>query len=197
MVVSFNQSTARWATIRVSYTLSKAIDNTGNFFFSTPQDNFDLRGERGLSDNDQRHRLVVSGTLNAHSDKNNHAVKRIISGFQLSYIITYSSRLPFNIVTGNDRNFDTNTNDRPIGVGRNTGHGFDSASLDLRVSRRFKLTERVSLEGLAEGFNLLNRTNLAIPNNTFGTGVTPVPSFGQPTAALDPRQFQFGMRVNF
>jgi hypothetical protein len=197
MVVAFNKRAARWASLRVSYTLSKTIDDTGNFFFSTPQNNFDLRDDRGLSDNDQRHRLVVSGTLEAPERINEAGPRRLLRGFQLSYIYTYASRLPFNITTGNDRNFDTNNNDRPAGVGRNTGRGFDFASLDLRLSRRFRFTERVWLEVLAEGFNVLNRTNLAIPNNTFGTGTTPQQSFGQPTAAFDPRQFQLGLRLNY
>ena len=185
MVVSYNQRAARWANVRVSYTLSKTIDDAGNFFFSSVQDNFNIRDDRGLSDNDQRHRLVVSGSVDAPH------------GFQFGYIFTYASRLPFNVLLGTDRNLDTNNNDRPLGVGRNTGHGFDFASLDLRVSKRFKLTERVDLQLLAEGFNMLNRANFGVPNNTFGSGVHPLPSFGQPTQAFDPRQFQFGMRVSF
>jgi hypothetical protein len=36
----------RWSSVRVSYTLSKSIDNTGNAFFSVPQDNFNLRDNR-------------------------------------------------------------------------------------------------------------------------------------------------------
>jgi len=185
MVVSYNQRAARWANVRVSYTLSKTIDDAGNFFFSSVQNNFNIRDDRGLSDNDQRHRLVASGSVDAPH------------GFQFGYIFTYASRLPFNVLLGNDRNLDTNNNDRPLGVGRNTGHGFDFASLDLRVSKRFKLTERVDLQLLAEGFNMLNRANFGVPNNTFGSGVNPLPSFGQPTQAFDPRQFQFGMRVSF
>ena len=46
----------------------------------------------------------------------------------------YASRLPFNVLLGTDRNLDTNNNDRPLGFGRNTGRGFDFASLDLRLS---------------------------------------------------------------
>jgi hypothetical protein len=195
MVVALNQRVRRWATFRVSYTLAKAIDDTGNFFFSSPQNNFDLRDEKALSDNDQRHRFVVSGTL--ESPSSDKGISQMLRGFQLSYIFTYASPLPFNILTGNDRNFDTNNNDRPVAVGRNTGRGFDFASLDLRLSRRFKFNDRVTLEALVEGFNLLNRTNLAIPNATFGTDVTPVASFGQATAAFDPRQFQFGLRMSF
>lgn len=196
MVVSFNQRATRWATLRLSYTLSKAIDDAGNFFFSSPQNNFNVRDDHGLSDNDQRHRLVVSGTLEAPEGKAN-GLARVLQGFQFGYIFTYASRLPFNVLLGSDRNFDTNNNDRPLGVGRNTGRGFDFASLDLRVSRRFRLTERVDLQLLAEGFNVLNHANFGVPNNTFGSGVNPLPTFGQPTAAFDPRQFQFGMKVSF
>lgn len=197
MIVSFNKRAARWANVRVSYTLSKTIDDAGNFFFSSVQNNFNIRDDRGLSDNDQRHRLVVSGSFEAPQAAKATGLQRALRGFQLGYIFTYGSRLPFNVLLGGDRNFDTNNNDRPIGVGRNTGRGFDFASLDLRLSRRFKITERVDLQLLAEGFNVLNRANFGVPNNTFGAGVQPLPLFGQPTAAFDPRQFQFGMKVSF
>ena len=88
-------------------------------------------------------------------------------------------------------------NDRPVGVGRNTGRGFDFASLDLRLSRKFKFTERISLEAIAEGFNVLNRSNLQIPNNVFGTGQAPLATFGRATAASDSRQIQFALRLSF
>jgi outer membrane receptor protein involved in Fe transport len=194
LVVSFNRRATRWGGLRVSYTFSKAIEDTGNFFFSTPQDNFNLRDDRGLSDNDQRQRLVLSGTLEAPDNSSAHYV---LHGFQLNYIMTYASRLPFNVLLGSDRNLDTNNNDRPLGVGRNTGRGFDFASFDLRLSRRFRISERVELDLLAEGFNLFNRANFGVPNNTFGSGVIPLATFGQPTAAFDPRQLQFGLKIKF
>ena len=197
LVVSFNKRAARWANVRVSYTLSKTTDDAGNFFFSTPQNNFNLRDDMGRSDNDQRHRLVVSGSFQAPEKSKGDGLHRAVHGFRLSYIYSYASRLPFNVLLGSDRNFDTNNNDRPTGVGRNTGRGFDFASFDLRLSRRFRLTERVGLDVLAETFNLFNRANLGVPNNTFGPGATPLATFGQPTAAFDPRQLQFGLKVSF
>ena len=87
MTVSFQHRSTRWMTARFSYTLSKAIDNTGNAFFSSPQDNFNIRNDRGLSDNDQRHRVTISGEAK-------------VEGWQLSPIFTYGSPYPFNIVTG-------------------------------------------------------------------------------------------------
>jgi len=103
----------------------------------------------------------------------------------------------FQLLLGSDRNFDTNNNDRPVGVGRNTGRGFDFASLDLRLSRKFRLGESAEVQLIGEGFNMLNRSNLSVPNNTFGTGVTPLPTFRQATAAFDSRQFQFGVKLTF
>lgn len=197
MVVSFNKRQGRWATARVSYTLSKAIDDSGNFFFSTPQDNFNLRGEKALSDNDQRHRLTVSGTLDTPVTFENRLAREALGGFRVSYIFTYASRLPFNVLAGSDLNGDSNNNDRPRGLGRNTGRGFDFASFDLRLARRFRVTEKLNLELIAEGFNLFNRANFSVPNNNFGTGATPPATFGQPTAAFDPRQIQLGFRLNF
>jgi hypothetical protein len=196
MIVSFSDRIGSWTNWRVSYTLSKTTDDAGNFFFSTPQNNFDLRDDMGRSDNDQRHRLVVSGSFRASEGKR-HGWHSAVRGFQLSYIFTYASRLPFNVLLGSDRNFDTNNNDRPVGVGRNTGKGFDFASLDLRVSRRFHLNDRVQLEMLAEGFNVFNRANYGVPNNTLGPGITPLPTFGQATQAFDPRQLQFGLKLSF
>ena len=196
MFVSFNLRAAEWGCMRVSYTLSKALDTAGNFFFSSPQDNSNLRDERGLSDNDQRQRLTLSGTLEAPRSEA-PGLLRALAGFELGYIFTYASSTPFNVLTGNDRNADTNFNDRPAGLGRNTGRGFDFASLDLRLSRRVLLGERVSLEVMAEGFNVLNRANYQTPNNVHGTGREPLPSFGRPTAAADPRQIQLGLRLTF
>ena len=63
LVFSLNKRQGKWASARVSYTFSKAVDDSGNFFFSTPQDNFDRAAEWGRSDNDQRHRLTLNGTF--------------------------------------------------------------------------------------------------------------------------------------
>lgn len=107
-------------------------------------------------------------------------------------MFVYTSSLPFNVQLGQDRNFDTSTNDRPIGVGRNTGRGFRYASFDFRLSRPFRLSERWTVQGIAEAFNSLNHTNRAVPN-----AVISAPTFGMATSVFDARQIQFGARVNF
>ena len=196
LTVSFNRRFSGWAGARVSYTFAKALDNTGNAFFFTPQDNSNLRDDRGRSDNDQRHRLTLSGTLSVPETKSDSGLRRAVEGFQFGYIFSYGSSLPFNIQTGADRNFDTSVNDRPAGIARNTGEGFDFASFDVRLSRRIRFTERIGIEAIAEAFNVFNRANLQLPNNIFGTGTTPLPAFGKATGASDPRQLQFGLRVS-
>jgi hypothetical protein len=197
LTLSLHRRFRGWLGGRLSYTYSKAIDDTGNAFFFTPQNNANLRDDRGRGDNDQRQVLAVSATLAVPETAADEGWRRIFAGLQLSPIFRYGSALPFNMVTGADRNNDTNVNDRPVGVGRNTGEGFDFASLDLRLSKRLRFTERLAVEALVESFNTLNRTNFQLPNNTFGTGATPLASFGKPTAAADPRQIQFGLRLSF
>jgi hypothetical protein len=56
---------------------------------------------------------------------------------------------------------------------------------------------RASFEAIVEGFNVLNRANLQLPNGVFGPGPTPRANFGQATGAADPRQIQFGLRASF
>jgi hypothetical protein len=89
-------------------------------------------------------------------------------------------------------------------LGRNTFYRPKFSSIDLRVSRKFKVTERFSVEVLADMFNLLNRFNVGDVNPlcdpgapTGGTAAAPTCSAGQPSAALDPRTFQFGMKLYF
>jgi hypothetical protein len=89
VTLSLNKRAGRWASIRAAYTFSKSIDDAGNFFFSTPQNNFDIRDDRGLSANDQRHRLSISGAIEAPQTASESHVRRALSGLQLSYIFTY------------------------------------------------------------------------------------------------------------
>ena len=85
-------------------------------------------------------------------------------------------------------------------ISRNAGIGFDFVNLNARLSRTFRLTERLRLEGIVEGFNLLNRVNGVTRNGVFGTGTYPTnpsPTFGQTTSVGDPRSFQLALRFTF
>jgi hypothetical protein len=195
LTLSFSTRTAGWANARLSYTFSDAQDTSGNAFFSTPQDNFNIAAEKGPSDNDQRHRLMLSGTIGAGA--RGSKVSRMLAGMQFGYLISFASGVPFNVVAGSDLNNDTNNNDRPAGVRRNSERQPATASVDLRLSRMFTLNGRHRFEALIEAFNVLNHVNILALNNTYGTGTAPLPAFREPTVAGDPRQIQVGVRWSF
>jgi hypothetical protein len=78
------------------------------------------------------------------------------------------------------------------------GHAFFSAS--LRLSRTFAFGPHLKMEALAEVFNVTNRLNVVARNTTFGPGAypaNPLPTFGQITAAGEPRSAQLGLRLQF
>jgi hypothetical protein len=54
----------------------------------------------GRSDNDQRHRFVVSASVNTPMAPGDSMWEKIRNGFQASTMIQYYSALPFNIVSG-------------------------------------------------------------------------------------------------
>jgi hypothetical protein len=103
--------------------------------------------------------------------------------------------------------FETDANNNLIfangNLGRNSGRTHSYASFDLRLSRAIRFGERFRLELIAEGFNLFNRFNeaAASPNfrdvNAFGQRSKNGGYYSVPTAAFDPRQFQFGAKLNF
>jgi hypothetical protein len=212
--VSYVQRPVRWGSFRVSYTYSKALDDVGEFFFSSPLNNFNIHQDWGRSDDDQRHRVVFDSTVHSPLGPAHTFWQQLSHGFQLSGILTYYSKFPLNIVTG--ANTIQTTTGRPcpgiagsspactsnlgLMIGRNAGTGFDSFNLNTRLSRTFSLGERVRLEGMVEMFNVLNHPNYAVPNASFGTGVFPsAPSatFGKPTAVAAPREAQLALRINF
>ena len=135
--VSFMQRPARWGHYRVSYTLSKSMNNLGEFFFSSPIDPFDLSKDWGRSDDDQRHRLVIHGAVQTSMAPAATAWEYLTHGFQVSGMLQAYSALPFNITSGVTTI--QGTAGRPIVNGefieRNAGIGSDFLSLNMRVSR--------------------------------------------------------------
>jgi hypothetical protein len=163
-----------------NYTFSKGFDTSTDFNTDYgPQDPTQLGLDRGLSEFDQRHKVVVAGVFDS-------PWKGFLSGFQLSPIFTYHSGLPFNLLAGGEVNGDNHiTNERPLGDSRDTGLGPNFYDWDMRLSWRHKLGERVDMTLTAEGFNILNRTNFASVNNEVN------PLFGiQTTPGLCPKSGQ-------
>jgi hypothetical protein len=208
LTMSLGTRPASWGHARVSYTLSDSMDDAGNAFFQTPQTQNDILADKGPSDNDQRHRLVLSGSFgdplatlrggpSTALGTGSAVLGRVFGGFQFGYVYSYASGAPFTVVTGSDNNNDTTVNDRPAGVGRNSERLPATSSLDLRVSREFAMAGGRRLEAMIEAFNLMNHVNVLNVNNTFGNGATPLSTFGQRTAVGDMRQVQLGVRWSF
>jgi len=190
------------------------MNDVGEAFFSSPIDPTNITRDWGRSDDDQRHRLVVNGTVNTPMSAASTAWERVSHGFQVSSMLQFYSSLPFNITSG-VANLQGTTS-RPLASGafaapnfdvravefipRNAGVGSDFFTLSLRVSRAVRIRGDVRAEGLVEAFNLTDRVNNITRNNTFGAGAyptNPVAGFNTITAVGDPRTLQFGVRLTF
>ncbi len=88
-------------------------------------------------------------------------------------------------------------------LGRNMGITHRFSSLDMRLMRSVRLGERLRLDVVAEGFNLFNRFNEGAASgfiddvNAFNKRASNGHYYSRPTASFDPRQFQFGLKLNF
>ncbi|HKO42849.1 MAG TPA: TonB-dependent receptor [Pyrinomonadaceae bacterium] len=206
-----------------SYTWSHSIDDSSDLqTLLKPLNNRNFRAERSDSLFDQRHRFVFSGVVTSPSAwrTSDSTLRRFLADFTVAPILELSSGRPFNILTGIDQNLDLqSSNERPSvaadgtlilppfltdgTLGRNRGITHSYASLDLRVMRSVRFGERFKLDLIAEGFNLFNRFNEAAANpffdvvNSFNQRASGGSYYSRPTAAYDPRQFQFGLKLNF
>ena len=125
LTVSLQTSLRKTLDILGQYRFSKSMDDTGGMF-SLPANNYDLGPEYGRADHDRRHRLSLIST------------SRLPWGFRAGMIVSLNSGIPYNVTTGFDDNHDTVPNDRPLGIGRNTGAGPGYASVDFHLSRRIR-----------------------------------------------------------
>jgi outer membrane receptor protein involved in Fe transport len=214
---------SRGFQFNASYTFSKSIDyNSLNSQGVVVQDSYNLRGSRGLSDFDARHRFVFSGIYELPFHGN-----QLVEGWQLSSIVQSQSGNPVNIVINNtgftginntvrpdvtgpieilgtpNRWFDTSPFVVPVGrfgsLGRNVviGPGFNNT--DFSVIKRTKLTESQLIEFRWEVFDVFNHANFGQPGRVVGTA-----NFGQITNTRfgtgdsgSSRQMQFALKYKF
>jgi hypothetical protein len=200
---------AQHYSVLANYVYGKSIDiATENQLQDEPQDYLAPQLDRAVSDNDVRHRLVL--TLMGESPTNWSAALR---NFEVSMLNTLQSPQYYSILAGSDVNGDGFPfNDRVGSIGRNSYRGASYYDTDLRLQRLFNLTERLKLKASAEALNVLNRVNVQdvdqvygaaefegpIPRN-FGDGTTSPanPTFGTPTFAGAARQIQLSLKLNF
>jgi hypothetical protein len=175
---------------QVNYTLSRDKsddDNERDPFTLRYVRITDLGAEYGYSDRDQRHRVNALFLWQAPARVNVSARYSYRSAQPLSLAANgQPSQTPFGGLS--DRI-------RPDGsiVQRNTGRKDNTFSaLDVRLSREFKLGGSMSLEPIIDVFNVLNSTNLLVPQTTnliFNFDGTIRAGLG------DPRQVQVGARL--
>ncbi len=208
--VSFtlNRRLAKHVGGLVTYTYSKALDNFVDFQAEQEETNnsLNLRGERGYSVNDVRHRFVASGTWDLDYTKN-----IFLKDFQLSAIITLNSGRPFNLLAGVDlnQNGDNPPGDRPAGIARNQGIAPSFSSFDVRLTRELHIKDKYQLNLTFEAFNLFNKVNVLSLNRVYspnpdGSFNLPPKENGRYIATPDryrdaaaARQLQIGVRFSF
>lgn len=183
--------------IHGSYTFSKTMSDGGVDSLSSLANFPQSPGimERALSAQDVRHRGTI--TILEEIPKSVPLARY----FTLSSLISVESGRPLTIFDGYDANADGNPlSDRPGTLGRNTLITPTTASVDFRIGRPVRFTERLVSDFTVDFFNLLNRVNIRNVNSVYGSAdlsMPPIASFGTPTDVLNPRQIQFGMKLKF
>jgi carboxypeptidase family protein len=174
----------RYFTGLMQYTLSRTDNDSGgiNWF---PTNQYDLTGERGRADFDQRHRFNLLESLNPGK------------WFTLGIGLTVASGKPYTLTTGDDPFHTGLANARPDGVARNTLEGPGYADFDLRWSRDFDVSKVKKDKGPVitvafDAFNVLNHVNF-----TSYVGNLSSPSFGKAVSAQPSRRLQLTARFKF
>lgn len=222
--LSLNKRFSRGFHFMTSYTLSHAVDMGDDSIGSTVANPFDLEPERGDSNRDQRHRFVFSGAVD------------LPWKFELATITSFASARPYDIVTGESA--DGFAPGRPPGVTRNKGARDDAATIDavnalrtaaglppitttsprsfffystdLRLTKHFRIRDRLHIAAMIEAFNIFNHVNFLSNGGPTFSGVSGAqnnvfaPDFGLPRRTAGgvlgsggPRAAQLGLRIEF
>ena len=224
-VLQANRRLTRGLQFQASYTLSRSEDSgqTSQTFTNpnVPLDPNDIDLEYGTSNLDIPHRFVASmvyapGTLFGVG-RDSSLGRAIFGGFTIAPIVTIQSGTPYSAgVSGNAPSatsfgiLGAGGANRLPNVARNAYRQPYVFNVDLRISRRFRLTETANFEVFAEGFNIFNRQNISDVGGTAYTisttgGVNRLTynasTFGIPSGAgnsiFRERQVQFAARFQF
>ncbi|HEV8145813.1 MAG TPA: TonB-dependent receptor [Bryobacteraceae bacterium] len=204
---------AQGVQLGVAYTFSKFMEQTSYL------NSNDAKPEHVISDADFPHHLVLSGLWELPFgpgrplfNSTNGFIKRIAGGWQISGIATFQSgqALAFSGAervsdTNNDQHVYTNWFDKnqfipqPAFTLRRTSsrivdiRGPGINKVDLTVTKRILVTERVFVTIQGEFYNAFNHTNFSNPNTTVTNGSFATISGVQ----LQPRNIQLSGRITF
>lgn len=234
LILEARQRTRGGFNLRVNWTWAKAIDygqTSGGIPRTNGQfDPFVTGYDKGLSNLNYPHRLTVSARWAPVVRSEQRWIRAMVNGWEAAPVLLESSGRPYSYqIFGGTRlsgghesiNGAGGSNYLPT-VGRNTLRLPEQMRVNLRISRTLRLQKGVRLHGVAEVFNLANRTNYSgVATRAFlvGTpvaGVTPlifqdaatvaaeglnVRPFGTFTEAgvseARERRVQLGLRLNF
>ncbi len=231
LVLQANRRLTDGLQFQVNYTLSRAQDNgqSSVTFTSTnlPYNAFDQSSEDGLSNFDRRQKFVASLVYNTNfwKDGENDVARHIFNGWTLAPILNaFSGQRITGTVSGtvnpvNNFGFPAGTVTQAGGINGSNGsnrfagvpRNFDKLPniwyLDMRLSRRFSITENTKFEFLVEAFNLFNRFQVTGVNTSMysipssGNTLTFNSGFGTITGAdstlFRERQVQLAARFQF
>jgi hypothetical protein len=189
-----------------AYTLARGTDDaplTGTYVVGSQDDRLsdpsNRSRDKGVTPFNQTHTFSLAALIVPHTTG---SLSGLVNNNQLGFILQANSGLPFNIRSNRDLNQDgIGTNDRPLGVDRNTGRLGSVVNLDARYSR-FVPFGRVRGELFAEAKNLFNRQNVAgvnrtVPADAAGNPLAPLPDPFPPTSGYLQRHIQLGLKVTF
>ena len=217
--VMVNKRMSHGIQVQASYTLAKGEDDsplTGTYVVGSQDDRLSDPSnpdrDQGVSPFNQTHTFIFSGVL-APRVEGDGVGRALLNNNQLGFVVQANSGLPFNIRSNQDLNKDGLSNDRPLGIDRNTGRLGRVVNVDARYSR-FLPVGRVRAELFVEAKNLLTvgcsdpatyatcRTNVAAVNRVVATDaagnlLAALPSPFPPTGGYQQRQLQLGVKVSF
>jgi hypothetical protein len=182
--------------IHGSYTFSKTMSDGGTDAPSSITDN-EAPGvsEWSLSRQHLAHRFTLSLLEQVPQSV------PWLRDFKFSSLVSIESGRPFTVFAGIDANGDGNPlSDRPGTLGRNSLIGPGFATVDVRVARPIKFTERFGSEFSFDFYNLFNRVNIRDINTFYGganLNLPPAPGFRTPRDVFNPRQIQFAVKLKY
>ena len=189
LVITYKKKMNKGVEFIGNYTLAKATDGgqvPGQFGTfngtDTPIDPYNRKLEYALSDLNQTHRFVANFVYMPQFFKTipNKRLRYALDGFAFSSILTFYTGQPVTgTISGNVagaiaggptggavNNSGTATGGRSPGLVRNFYTGPGAQNIDFRISRDFRITEKLKLAVLGESFNLFNHTNIFSVNTT-------------------------------
>ncbi len=227
IVIQFNRRMTKGLQIQAAYTYAQTSDNGQSSQTFTSSNNvltpFDLGLEQGRSNFDLRHRFGASVIWQpGYFDNKGTLARLLLGGFTIAPTVGAASGGPYTgTVSGNAPNPSSLVKDlstgilgaggssRPVWLPRNAFQMPRTASVDLRIAKKFPLYERLNLEVFGQSFNLFNHVNTtAVGTRIYsisGTFANPVlnydTSFGvvQNSSSYfsNPRQIEIGARLTF